>query len=244
MLDHGLDQAAGLRRLRGAAPSLLAFPVGEKDDDAWIAQLAGGLRQLGRRPLLVDASRGRVSGALGLRVRHDLLDLLQGRRSFTAVARSTREGIPVVRADRALEAFAATGARPRELFAALLNLGDGFDALLLAMPARELACLASPAQVVPVVSPEASEAGLTEAYATIKQLACDFGYQRFAAVMRETSAAAAAQLHGRLADVARSFLRAEVRWAGCVPAPGAGAAALGDLARRLLDHAATPVTLH
>lgn len=246
MLDQGHDQAAGLRRMLGASTmSLMAFPVGEGTDEAWIAQLARALRGLGSRPVVMDASRGRVLRAFGLRARYELLDLLQGQRRFDTVAESTRDGIYVMRADQGLEAFVASGAPSQQLFSGFARLSHGFDALMLAMPAHELACLASPAQAVPVIAMDSTDAGLTRAYATVKELASGFGYQRFAAVVRERAGGATAHgAHARLATVARSFLDAEVRLAGTLPASGADLAALAELAQSLLHTAATPLTLH
>lgn len=246
MLDQGQDQAAGLRRLLGAqALSLMAFPVSGDRDEGWIARVAHALRGLGARPVVMDASRGRIASAFGLRPRYELLDLLQGQRRFDAVAEATRDGIYVMRAERGLEAFVASGQSSQRLFSGFARLSHGFDALMLAMPAHELACLASPAAVVPVIAAEASDAGLTRAYATVKQLSAGFGYQRFAAVMQAAPGQGGAHgAHARLAAVARSFLGAEVALAGCLPPQGLQEAALAELAQNLLHTAATPLTLH
>lgn len=251
MLDRGNDQAAGLRRLVGAGAgggslSLLAFPLADDAPEAgWIAELAHALRGLGARPVVMDASRGRVLRAFGLQARYELLDLLQGAHGFDAVAPSTRDGIHVLRADRGVEAFVASGAPSADLFGGFARLSHGFDALMLAMPAAELACLASPAQVVPVVALDASDAGLTRAYATVKDLASRFGYARFAAVVHGAGTGAGARgAQARLATVARGFLGVEVAFAGCLPASGPRASALAELAQHLLHTAATPLTLH
>lgn len=246
MLDQGRDQAAGLRRLLGAGRlNLMAFPLAEGADEGWIAQLARALRAAGSRPVVMDGSRGRLVRAFGLRPRYELLDLLQGQHQFDAVAAATREGIYVMRAEHGLEAFVASGAPSQALFSGFARLSHGFDALMLAMPAHELACVASPAQAVPVIAMDSTDAGLTRAYATIKQLASGFGYQRFAAVVRETPGGATARgAHARLATVARSFLDAEVRLAGCLPQGAGGEAALAELAQNLLHTAATPLTVH
>lgn len=246
MLDRGADQAAGLRRLR-AAPSLhlMAFPVTEDGEAGWIAQVAHALRSLGANPVVVDATRGRVVRALGLQARHELMDLLDGRLDFDAVARSTADGVWALRADHGLEAFVSCGTPAQRLFDGFARLPHGFDALLLAMPAHELASLASPSAVVPVIVMPSHDAGMTRAYAVVKALASDYGYSRFAAVVCEAPGAASARgAHARLATVARSFLDADVRFAGCLPAMDAGGPALADLAQNLLHNAATPLPLH
>ncbi len=246
MLDHGADQAAGLRRLR-AAPSLhlMAFPVTEDGGARWIAEVAHALRALGARPVVVDATRGRLVRAFGLQPRHELMDLLDGSLRFEAVAQPTADGVWVLRADRGLEAFVASGAPAQQLFTSFARLSQGFDALLLAMPAHELACLADPSAVAPVIGLPTHDAGMTEAYATVKALASRYGYSRFAAVVRDVPGAASARgAHARLATVARSFLDAEVSFAGRLPAEGDAGPALADLAQNLLHTAATPLSLH
>jgi flagellar biosynthesis protein FlhG len=247
VLDRGNDQAAGLRRMVGAPSlSLMAFPVAP-EAGVWIAQLAHTLRAMGARPVVIDAGRGgAVTRALGLNPRHELMDLLNGAAGFEAVAQVTPDGVWGLRAERGLEAFAASGAPSRQLFSGFARLSQGFDAVLLAMPAGELACLASPAQAVPVIVLEGGDSGLVRAYATLKELAAGFGYTRFALVTRGSGGAAQARLaHARLAAAAQAFLNAEVSLAGWLPEPGGDAQAqLADLAQTLLHTAATPLDLH
>lgn len=237
MLDQGRDQAAGLRQQPGGALNLLALAVTAGSGSQWVVQVARALSAAGTRPVVVDASRGEVARAFGLQPRHDLLDLLQGAHAFDTVARRTPEGAWLLRADRGVEAFVGSGAPSQQLFAGFARLSQGFGALVLAMPAHELACLASPALATPVLVLEPGEQGLRQAYGTLKQLAQGFGYRRFA-VLADGPAAG----HTRLADVAGRFLQAEVALAGRL-APGAGAGA-PELAHDLLHAAATPLALH
>lgn len=250
MLDRGADQAAGLRALRAAqgAMHLMAIPVEGGADAGWIADLARALRALGARPVVLDASRGRVVRAFGLRPRYELMDLLEGARDFDAVAAATGDGVYVLRADRGLEAFVASGAPAQRLFAGFAGLSQGFDVLLLAMPSPELACLADPGEVVPVIAVPADDDGMARAYAQVKDLARRFGYSRFAAAVRTPSGSRAGQgVQGargactRLATVARSFLGADIRFAGRLAEGGAD---LADLAQNLLHATATPLVLH
>lgn len=253
MLDHGLDQAAGLRRLM-APPDLhlMAFPMVSTDRQAgaWVGQVARTLQALGSQVLVLDASGGEVARALGVsRTPRELLDLLEGRHDFDEVAQRTREGVHLVRADAGLDAFVASGAEPQQLLGGFARLSHGFDVLLLAMPAGELASLAAPDQTVPVMVADAGSEGIRRAYATIKQLSAEFGYTQFALALRGTSDQPEAMaVHARLADTARHFLNAGVTLAGWVPAAAAGAAhhgaALERLAQSLLEHAATPVARH
>jgi hypothetical protein len=243
VLDAGSDQAAGLRRLMQAAPlALLAFPL-DGGPGGWIAQLAHALRALGRKPVVLDAGRGAVATALGLRLRHDLLDLLQGERDFEGVAGETADGVWVLRAERGVDAFVASGAPARQLLGGFARLSHGFDELLLAMPASELACLAAPGRTVPVVGLDPTPAGRVDSYALVKHMVTGFGYRRFACVVRRVPDAAAARAeHERLAAAARSFLGAEITLAGWLPADAAGSdPALARTAHTLLATAATPL---
>jgi MinD-like ATPase involved in chromosome partitioning or flagellar assembly len=246
VLDHGFDQAEGLRQLM-PRPSLglLAFPLRADGDARWIAQLAHALRALGRRPVVLDAARGAVASAFGLRPRHELIDLLEGRQDFDAVAQATADGVYVLRADRGVEAFVAGGAPATELLGSFARLSHGFDELMLVMPAGELACLAGCKDSVPVVGLGPTADGTMRSYALIKQLAEGFGYQRFSCVMHDVrDPAQASREYTRLAAAAGRFLHAEVALAGSVPASvRACPAALARVARTLLETAVVPLSL-
>jgi len=247
MLDRGMDQAAGLRRMvQPAVPSLMAFPVTGSAASLWIAQLAHAMRAQGHKPVVIDAGRGALAGSFGLKLRHDLLDMMQGERQFDEVAQATADGVWVLRAERGVEAFVASGAPAQRLFSGFAGLSHGFDALLLAMPAAELACLASPAQAVPVLPLEPGEDALVRAYTTIKEMATGFGYSRFSIVTQGVAnAQQARQAHARLASAVRSFLHCDVQLAGWLPRPPQDAApALAELAQSLMHTAATPLVLH
>ncbi len=253
MLDQGRDQAAGLRRLMGRpALNLMAFPLSAKDAQggAWVGQVALTLHSLGSRALVIDASGGEVARALGVsRPARELTDLLSGARRFDEVACVTREGVSLVRADAGLDAFVASGGSPNDLLRGFADLSHGFDVLLLAMPAGELASLTSPTNTVPVMVADAGPHGVQQAYATIKQLSADFGYSQFALALRgAVDPGEAMAVHARVAHAARTFLNAGVSLAGWIPAAAAGGAAthaaLERLAQSLLDTASTPVFRH
>ncbi|MBC7602711.1 MAG: hypothetical protein H7255_08640 [Ramlibacter sp.] len=245
MLDHGLDQAAGLRRMMAPPPlNVMAFPLSGTGPQRWIARVAHSLRALGRRPLVVDAARGAVSASFGLNLRHDLIDMLQGRRDFDEVAQATSDGVHVLRADLGIEAFVGSGASASQLFAGFARLSHGFDDLLLAMPASEIACLAGPATCVPVVSIFPVADGMVKAYRLVKELAEDFGYRRFACVVRQSADAAHSQTdHARFAAACNRFLGVDIELAGCIEGDGT-ARTLACVAQGLVDATAKPLTLH
>lgn len=247
-----VDQAAGLRQM-AAAPglSLMAFPLGGPASGCaqWVGRLALMMRALGMKPVIVDASGGQIALTLGVHCRLDLLDLLEGRNSFNEVAGSTADGVWVVRADRGVEEFVASGMSASHLFGGFAKLSQGFDSVLLAMPSQELASLAIPRTSVPVVGFDVGVSGMTQAYITVKQLAAQFGYSRFALALRGAEGAEEAkELHGRFAGTAREYLDVEVTLAGWTPPdtayPVDFADALRHLCQNLLQTAATEVPLH
>jgi flagellar biosynthesis protein FlhG len=247
MLDRGCDQAEGLRRLMAPQTfNLMALPVSAATDDGWIPLLAHALRMLGARPIVLDGSRGRLARAFGVQPRYELLDLLEGSRSFDAVAHSTPDGVYLIRADRGLDAFVATGADCSALARGFARMPQAFDVFLLALPAGELASLAAPSNTVPVIALDGSDAGLARGYQVIKELSSRFGYRRFATVVREERGAVRARsIHARLMTVARGFLDVEVAFAGglaCNTTPADEA--MAELASNLLRTVATPLTLH
>ncbi len=222
MLDRGLDQAAGLRRLVQPAPVRL-WPLAVLPATAarWIPWLAAGLNELGRRPVVVDAARGQVAAGFGMLPRGDLLELLEGRADFDRVAQRSREGIHVLRGDHGIEAFAGSGEPADRLLAAFGSLSHGFTDLLLAMPGPEIACVAAPAAHVPVLTVDVSGRGVMGSYALIKQLAGEFSYRRFACIV--TGAASEDEARAGLVRVqgaAQQFLRAQACWAGWMPPAG------------------------
>lgn len=253
MLDCGRDQAEGLRSfLQEGMPRLMAFALNERERQAgaWVGRVARILPSMGCRPLVIDAGRGAVATAMGIRkLPYDLLDLLTGRLEFDAVAHRTADGIYVVRADEGIEAFVSSGRSAAELLRAFANLSHGFDTLLLAMPAGELASVAEPSSTVPVVLAPLDDDGLTRAYATIKELATGYGYAHFAVALTGSCGKAEAEAaHQRLAYAVRNFLQAGVTMAGWMPTLNVGhsgsSAALQYMAQALLDNAATPVARH
>lgn len=242
MLDDGCDQAQGLRTV--ALPhrlGVMAFPLAA-GPVRWIAQLVHALRALGRRPVVLDAHRGALTAAFGLRLRHELADLLAGARGFDSVAGVTADGVWVLRGERGLEAFADSGESPRRLLGGFERLHHGFDDLVLAMPAAELACLAAPADTVPVLGLGPDPAARVQAYGLAKDLRRAFGFERFACVVHGVRDAAHAHaLYQSMETAGRRFLGVDVQLAGWLPAEAApGAPAFTRTAQALLDIVSTP----
>jgi len=237
MLDAGHHQAAGLARaLAPRTPNLLAFPLADGQPVHWIARIAQGLRACGRKPLLLDAYGGLVAFSLGSRPQHDLIELLRGERDFDEVALCTPDGVWVLRGERGIDAFAQSGEPPSRLLSAFANLSQGFDDVLLAMPAGEIASMAPPQLVVPVIGLDAGSTSLVACYGQVKQLATEFGFRRFACVIHgEPSVTQAAEQCGRLADTLSDFLGVDLRFGAWLAPDGANAEALAIAAEALLQ---------
>jgi hypothetical protein len=254
VLDQGLDQAAGLRRLmRNSTLDVVAFPVDRelRGSGAWVARVAHSMRALGRRPVVLDGTTGEVSRALGTSSRKDLIDLLRGQDGFEEVAQSTPDGVYVLRAERGIDAFVASGAPARNLFDGFARLSHDFDTLLLVMPTAELACLADPRESVPVVAFEAGAADIASTYLVVKYLCTSFGYARFSLVVHGAEGHGhAVQEHARFSQAAKAFLNADVSLAGWTPAGPVdptdtlSAMAMRRIAGVLLKSASSPVFLH
>lgn len=254
MLDQGLDQAAGLRRLmRSATLDVISFPVDReaRGSGSWVARLAHSMRSMGRRPVVLDGGAGEVTRALGISSRKDLLDLLNGQDGFDGVAESTPDGVYVLRAEKGIDAFVASGAPAKDLFDGFARLSHDFDALLLVMPTAELACLADPRESVPVVSFEAGAADIASTYLVVKHLCTTFGYTRFSLVVHGADGHGhAVQEHTRFAQAAKDFLHVDVAFAGWTPVSTGeaknpmGAMAMRRIAGALLKSASSPVFLH
>lgn len=239
--------------MRHSTLDVVAFPVDRdlRRAGTWVARLAHAMRALGRRPVVLDGTTGEVSRALGTSSRKDLIDLLSGQDGFDDVAQSTPDGVYVLRAERGIDAFVASGAPARNLFDGFARLSHDFDALLLVMPTAELACLADPRDSVPIVAFEAGGADIASTYLVVKHLCTSFGYGRFSLVVHGAEGHGhAVQEHARFAHAARSFLSADVSLAGWTPAGPAdptdpmGAMAMRRIAGALLKSASSPVFLH
>ena len=90
MFEAALDQASGLRWLfRPRAMRLLPVMADPRPADSatFSLNLAAALARGGWNPLVIDAHRQGVAALLGLELRHDLDDLIEGRCRFAQALR-------------------------------------------------------------------------------------------------------------------------------------------------------------
>ena len=99
MLDGGLDQASGLRRLF-ARRALRVLPVASESSDAgatrFVVNLAAALSRMGWQPIVLDGREDGVAGFLGLRPTLELADLLTADHRFERVGLNSHAGFSIL----------------------------------------------------------------------------------------------------------------------------------------------------
>ncbi len=224
------DQAAGLRRLL-ARNSMRVLPLVSVLDRATQARLAvyfaAALAQLGNRVLILDASRGDVAVALGVRPRYELLHLLQAEKNFDEVVLEGPDGLRLVPAARGIESMEqADDDGWNDLFGAFAGLGDAPDLVLLncAPGDTRAACRAAGGTGEVVLALETDGESVTAAYALMKSALRAQGHRRYRLLFSEVSLEFdAAPLLERMSGAAQRFLGADLHLGGTLvrdPLPG------------------------
>lgn len=220
MFGPYLDQASGLRRLF-ARRSVRVLPVaaatGDAQSAAFVINLASAMVRIGRHPLVLDGIGGAIVDSLGMHGQADLVDLLEGRLSIHGVARSTVEGFDVMRADRGLASFVASGGHHDALFSAFGQLARPFDLVVVCAPPETIGgLLGRSSPYSPLILCTDGRSPMTP-YAEIKRLATRYGFERFQLAFYQVgSRDAAEQSHGRIAAAAGRFLGSAVEFAGAI----------------------------
>lgn len=233
------DQASGLR-LAFQRPGLEVLPVcvpgRDAASEAWVAQAAAAIADLGRRVVVLDAGPGLVAPALGLKARLELRHLLTGECAFEDVVLPAGPNLAVLPAPRGLEMFLASGEVPATLFGAFLALPAPASVLLATGPIEQVAPLVSDGDEILFVATPAPES-ITGVYAAIKRLEHDFpGRVARIAVAGVRSSAAGEALVARIAQATARFLGHQPEFAGTVVDHPALAAA-ARLGRPVVTHA-------
>lgn len=220
------DQAEGLRRLLGSrALRAIVVAAGHRGvgKTTLVVNLATALAATGREILLLDenAGPGGVGAALGLKVRYELLHVLEGDRLLNEVILQGPPGLRVLPAARGVRALAnATPVRQARALASCPELARPVDLVLVdaadaqarrqlpyGLPVDETVLLTTP-------GPEA----VVETYALIKQLAQRTGVRRARLIInRARGEAQARAISTNVQAVARHHLNVEVDCLGVVP---------------------------
>ncbi len=229
MLDGGLDQASGLRRLF-ARRALRVLPVASESSDAgatrFVVNLAAALSRMGWQPIVLDGRDDGVAGFLGLRPTLELADLLTADHRFERVVLNSHAGFSILPAAQGLPMLGADPRAADAVFSALASLGRGFEVALVHGDGATLGPLLGRriAETTLVCGP--ADEDLTATYARLKALVTSYGMSRFRVVFdRAASAAETAMRHRRLATVAQRYLSASVEYGGLVLQDDSGACA-------------------
>jgi flagellar biosynthesis protein FlhG len=203
------DQAAGLRQAFHR-PGLTVLPVCAPGRDpasqGWVVHVAAALAERGRHVVVLDADRGFVAPAFGLKARRELRHLLTGECEFSEAVLSAGTNLDVLPASRGLEMFLASGEDPGTLFEAFLALHSPAGILVVNGPVARIAPLVpSACEVLFVASPD--RAAVTGVYGAIKHMERDFpGRVARIAVTGVVDDAQGEALAARIADATRRFL--------------------------------------
>ncbi len=220
MFEAALEQASGLRRLfRQRTMRLLPVIADPRpaDSASFALNLAAALGRAGWNPIVIDAHRQGVASLLGLELRHDLEDLIEGRCRFAQALRRGRDGVPVLAAQRGFDALARDPRAAEAVFSAVASLEGAYDVALVHAPAASLGALLQAQDVETTLLCGPDEADLTETYARLKSMVNDYRMSQFRVIFDGfDSQADVAACHRRLAAVAARFLDAAVSFGGSV----------------------------
>lgn len=232
-IDCGVDQAEGLRRLlvcnQTQVISVVAGKAGVGRTSATI-NLAAAFAHSGKNVLVLDENHApnNLPDRLGLLVKHDLLDVAQGKCKLRDAILTDR-GFCILPTARAMHAVQSAEDKPvtlkreeqQRLKRALTEASDGVDVMLvdtaaLVGGATVSSSLVSGAALLLVV--EATPSGITESYALIKRLATENVRQHFEIVVNKAgNEKAAMTVFENMANVTRRNLSAHLEYLGYIP---------------------------
>ncbi len=224
--NSGTDQAEGLRRLllrnQTRAITVVAGKSGVGRTSTTI-NLAAALARSGKDVMVLDENHApnNLPNCLGLFVRHDLLDVVQGKCNPRDAVLTTK-GFSVMPAARAIYALAKLNqVEQQRLGNALTEVSSGVDVMLVdaAMPSARgvvLSGLATGASLLVVA--DATASGITASYALIKRMALESACLRFEIIVNKAGSEQEAKtVFGNMAKVARRNLAARLDYLGYIP---------------------------
>lgn len=218
MFESVADQATGLRRLfrprRLRLLPVLADGPGAHSAD-FALNLAVAMAREGLTPLVIDAHPQGVAAYCALNCGWELQDLIDGECRIEQAIRRADAGVSVLGARRALAGLARDPHAAEAVFSALASLRDAYDVAIVHAPGPLMGPWLSQHAGESTLLCGTDEQSLTDAYARIKRMVCEFQVSRFRVVFDACeSPALAAERHRRLADAAGRFLEAAVGLGG------------------------------
>ncbi len=222
------DQAQKLRELAAASkprPRIITVTSGKGGvgKSNVVINLAVTFSRMGKRVLIIDADLGlaNVDILLGLRNRHTIEDVMNGRMSLRDIVVEDPLGIKVVPGSSGIPQIANLSARRRrEFIASFEELEDQADIILIDTSAGlnknviTFALLAD--EIVLVTTPEPS--AITDAYAMIKVLCGEKADANIGLIVNQAkNQAQAMDVANKIAEVSRQFLNFPVSVLGALP---------------------------
>jgi flagellar biosynthesis protein FlhG len=226
-LEHGTDQAHGLRRLLASDQRALISIVASKAGmgcSSLTTNLASALAHSGKRVMVLEENPPALDSAsrLNAYVDFDLLDVAQGRCALHQVVRSEHEFsvLPAARAMKTLSRLDA--AEKQRLENALIELSSEADVLLVdaavwAGGATGASSLATGLPIMLLVV-DGTSTGITESYALIKKMTLAQGRAQFRIVVTKVAHEQEARsVFNNMDKVARRHLGIRLDYFGYVP---------------------------
>lgn len=215
-----LDQAAGLRRM--LQPRVVrVLPVLDSGRDYWLAALlAEALARQGERVLLIDQGDGAAAGALGIRPRHTLAEVISGRCELDEAIGVGSQAVQAALAGELFALLRAQSISAEAFFGAFAHIPAPLDLVLLRVtqPAVIAQCLVDEAEIL--LSTSAAAPALFNAYSNLKRT-CARAHRYRMVVHGIAGAAEAFAVHERVARTAERFLGIAPQFAAHFPvAPG------------------------
>lgn len=221
-----MDQAEGLRRLRGSSGTNVIVVVAGNHDagkTALVAELAVAFADRGRTVMIVDENPDRhgVAARFGLAARHDLLHVARGERALDEVILQPRPGVAILPAAQAAGSGPASSAVWEEqLVQRLSEVGKLPDIILAEAPPAGPSRIFDPGAAARDVLVVASDttSSITHAYGLIKFLNREHARRHFLVVMNRVAQEQDTNLvFGNLSRVARQHLSAALELVGVIP---------------------------
>ncbi|PCH62715.1 MAG: cobyrinic acid a,c-diamide synthase [Gammaproteobacteria bacterium] len=220
------DQAHGLRRMHSSSPVRVIAITGGKGGVGKTnisINLGVAMSQQGKRVLLLDADLGlaNVDVLLGLHPRKNLSHVISGECTLDEVIVTAQGGLKIVPGASGLQAMADLSSAERGgLVNAFSELNTDLDVMLIDTAAgisdSVLNFVRAAQEVIIVVCDE--PASITDAYAMIKTLSCQYGINRFRVVTNMVAGVREGQeLYKKLAAVTNRFLDVALDFMGAVP---------------------------
>jgi len=220
------DQAHGLRQMHSNGPVRVIAITGGKGGIGKTnisINLGVSMSQLGKNVLLLDADLGlaNVDILLGLHPRKNLSHVIKGECDLDDIIVTAPGGLKIVPGASGIQAMADLSSAERGgLVTAFSQINTSVDVMLIDTAAgisdSVLNFVRAAQEIVIVVCDE--PASMTDAYAMIKTLSCEYGIHRFRVVANMVAGVREGQeLYKKLSAVTNRYLDVALDFVGAIP---------------------------